>query len=215
MANWFVAFKIDHGSWFKEMLPHLPEGLKFFHPDDLHMTIAFFGNFDEKLKSGVIDTIKDFLFEPVTMKSRGIIVLPSPRRFSAICLDFQLPSKKKIDSKLEYPSNSQIEEVYFKQNQFHKSINIWKNIAYKAANVPADTRPFLPHVTIARPPRDISALHREKLLGELKKIPPMEITISLETIALYTWSDHRIGKADPHATHAKERQFKIVYPEGI
>ena len=43
--NWFLAFPID-GAFVLD-LPDLPRGLRRFHPEDVHMTLAFLGGCGE------------------------------------------------------------------------------------------------------------------------------------------------------------------------
>jgi 2'-5' RNA ligase len=44
--NWFVAFVVD-APWIVEALGSPPAGVRAFHPDDLHATLAFFGGVGE------------------------------------------------------------------------------------------------------------------------------------------------------------------------
>ncbi|MDH4262338.1 MAG: hypothetical protein OEV78_04760 [Spirochaetia bacterium] len=187
MANWFVAFKVDQGNWFNFLISQMPRDLKIFQPDDLHMTIAFLGNLNLKFIDNITDCIKNFNIEPVILDSRGIIVLPSEKRFSAICLDFQDAPVKK----------------------FLEPVSQFRDRILKSAEVKADNRNFLPHVTIARPDRNITLIKKEELLKKIKQIPPFEISIKVQKIALYTWADYRAHRQN---NLQKASQFKIVYP---
>lgn len=203
MANWFVAFKVDPGNWYGQLAPLLPQSLKIFHPDDLHMTIAFLGNFNEKVNpldtKKIVEIIRGFTLEPITLNSQGIIVLPSEKHFTAICLDFENPQENGF---------------LHKNKLLLDSITILRDRLLEAAGVAPEKRNFLPHVTVARPHRRLSFLQKEILLGELRKIPSMTIPITLKTVALYTWADHRIHRpANMGANAQNERQFKTVHPQ--
>ena len=67
----------------------------------------------------------------------------------------------------------------------------WRGPAYDAAGARPDTREPLPHVTVARPARNADAAPRRAGLVWLDRqtIPP--VTITIDRIALYTWSDDR------------------------
>gem|GEM_PF-1765545 len=210
MANWFVAFTIDpmidSGEWFENLRSRLPADVRGFHPGDLHMTIAFLGNLkinekpappsinpeEPEIAPGpdstldiIIKTMKNFTFEPITLVADRLIVLPGEKKFSAICLGFQDHN----------------------QNGVFENLERFKVKLFEAANLPPDTRPFLPHVTIARPPKKMSFGQQKKILQEIKQIRLTPVSLGLKTIALYTWADHR--QSAPEASTG--RQFKIVF----
>lgn len=40
--NWFIALRVPAGSWFERVVGP-PPGVRIFHPEDLHITVAFLG----------------------------------------------------------------------------------------------------------------------------------------------------------------------------
>ncbi|MEL6346990.1 MAG: hypothetical protein AAFV53_28005, partial [Myxococcota bacterium] len=41
--NWFIAIPVPALSWFSPLVAHVPRGIRRFHPEDLHLTVAFLG----------------------------------------------------------------------------------------------------------------------------------------------------------------------------
>src|SRR3954464_13068769 len=85
--NWFFAFPID-GAFVLE-LPPLPSNFRRFHPEDVHLTLAFLGGcgepaavralraLDERLKQAPVSAIAVSLAEVVPMGG-------SPRGYTAL-----------------------------------------------------------------------------------------------------------------------------------
>jgi 2'-5' RNA ligase len=51
MPNWFIALPVSPLGWFERLVPPPPAGFRAFHPDDLHLTIAFLGAVDDATAS--------------------------------------------------------------------------------------------------------------------------------------------------------------------
>lgn len=186
MANWFVAFKVSPGSWFKPLISKLAvdaenyNSLRFFHEDDLHITVAFLGSLKTDDVAKVTDVLKTVVFSPVMLKADRLIALPSERRFSAICLDFAA------------------DEIFIKQ------MEAWRESFFNIVPLAKDQRKFLAHTTIARPARNLSSGSRQRLLEKIKSLQNLNIRVKAETLAFYTWADDR-------GTSSLSRQFKVVW----
>jgi 2'-5' RNA ligase len=68
-----------------------------------------------------------------------------------------------------------------------------------AAGAPEDTRPPLPHMTLARIQRRANAAERRQALRWAHTIDLRAVTFTAPSVALYTWADNR-----------QERLFQIV-----
>lgn len=68
-----------------------------------------------------------------------------------------------------------------------------------AAGAPEDTRPPLPHMTLARIQRRAKAAERRAALRWAQGIDLRGVTFTAPSVALYTWADDR-----------RERLFQIV-----
>jgi 2'-5' RNA ligase len=67
------------------------------------------------------------------------------------------------------------------------------------AGAPEDTRPPLPHMTLARIQRRANAAERRQALRWAHTIDLRTVTFTAASVALYTWADDR-----------QERLFQIV-----
>ncbi|MDH4199323.1 MAG: hypothetical protein OEV66_02995 [Spirochaetia bacterium] len=191
MANWFVAFKIPPEKWFQELVQQLPADLKAFHPEDLHLTIAFLGGLNLHLKSAIFDLLQKFYLDPLTITSSKFLFLPSEKKYSAICLDFR-----------------QGFESVGLHDLFMETMHAIRNEILIVAQAEQDMRNFLPHITVARPGRNISSKDRHSMLLKIKQTSIPQIRIRLDTIGLYTWDDDRRTNSRGISNF---RQFKTVF----
>ena len=60
-----------------------------------------------------------------------------------------------------------------------------------AAEARPDGRPPAPHITVARPPRRATASQRRAAVAWAEAKPPIGASLTLDRLALYTWSDER------------------------
>ncbi len=176
--NWFVAFPID-GAFLLE-LPEPPPSVRRFHPEDVHLTLAFLGGcgdaaaeralaaLDERLQGSPVASFDVSLGEVVPMGSR--------RKYSAL-------------SAL----------LYRGREETTTCLVALRDVLTEAATGRRQTRPPKPHVTIARPKRRATEADREAGLAWAALLDLHAAHARLDRIALYTWAEVR-----------RERLFRIV-----
>jgi len=74
-----------------------------------------------------------------------------------------------------------------------------REVLLRAAGAPEDTRPPLPHMTLARIQRRAKAAERRQALRWAHTIDLRAVTFTAPSVALYTWADDR-----------QERLFQVV-----
>jgi 2'-5' RNA ligase len=166
--NWFIAFPVPPGSGWQSCGETLPEDLRRFAPEDLHLSVAFLGACGERRALDAWDAITGLRLTPLTAWARGWQAMGAPRRPSAyaICVDLAPePCQDLLQS--------------------------WRDAALRAADLPADPRPLRPHVTLARPPRRCGDVLRERMAAWLETAPRPDRPLLLNRIALYTWENDR------------------------
>lgn len=182
--NWFFAFPLD-GSFVLE-LPALPGNFRRFHPEDVHLTLAFLGGcgqtaaeralaaLDERLKSEPQSAPTVSLGEVVPMGG-------SRRSYSALSA---LLDRGRAEASA--------------------SITSLRDLLTQAAAGRTEKRPPKPHVTIARPRSRASDADRAAGLAWATALQLQHVHAHLDRIALYTWSETR-----------RERMFEIIAERGL
>jgi RNA 2',3'-cyclic 3'-phosphodiesterase len=177
--NWFLAFPLD-GSFVLE-LPELPQGLRRFQAEDVHLTLAFLGGcgeagamaalaaLDEKLARAPLGPLDVALGEVVGMGGARL-------GYSAL-------------SALLSTGRAEVTEV----------LAAYRDGLTEAASARREKRAPKPHVTLARPKGRAGEAEREAGLAWASTLDLAHVQQRLDRIALYTWSEHR-----------QERLFQIV-----
>jgi 2'-5' RNA ligase len=173
--NWFVALPIP-ADWLPALQANAPEGLRWFQPTDVHLTIAFLGAMNPDKQQAVMEQMQQVVHASIPIRLATMIALPSERNFSAVSL--------KISG-----GNETISQL----------MEQWRGAFYQAAEARPDTRPPLPHITVARPRRDASFGQRKAILDWVKTYPVPAAELVVDSIAFYTWADDR-----------SRQQFKII-----
>ncbi|NUP04736.1 MAG: hypothetical protein HOW73_01605 [Polyangiaceae bacterium] len=167
MSNWFIGVVVDPGGWYPDRVPAPPEGFKAFHPDDLHLTVAFLGNVGAERADAAWRALR-WPTGPVEAELADIEAMGSPRRYSALSF---LLDKGRLE--------------------IEGAIGLVRADVGAAAEVEPDQRPPKAHLTIARPSRNASPAVRNKGLAWAKTIELRGTPILLREVALYTWSEDR------------------------
>ena len=165
--NWFVALPV---SWngVSRVLSTLPPECRGFHPDDLHMTVAFLGAMPADRKEPVIEVMKGIQAGAMSVQLGPLLTLPSSSRVSA--LSFSVSAGRE-----------QVESL----------ISQCRGPLLKAAGAKPDHRPPLAHLTIARPLRKARETGKRKAREWAGQVIPPENKLTLSRLALYTWADDR------------------------
>ena len=141
------------------------------------MTLGFLGSVQESDARRAWDRIGEFpSFRTVTGSFSGVEPLGHPSKPSALCA--------MVDEGRE-PLAGMITEA--------------RQTLLSAAGAPEDTRPPLPHMTLARIQRRAKAAERRQALRWADTIDLRAVTFTAPSVALYTWADDR-----------QERLFQIV-----
>jgi 2'-5' RNA ligase len=177
--NWFFGFPID-GTFLLE-LPETPECIRRFHPDDVHMTLAFLGGCGEDAAARSLAALDACLTSAPPAIVDGTLgeVVPmggSRRDYSALSALFDRGREEAT-----------------------KLLASLRDPLADAANSRRETRPPKAHVTIARPRRRATPAERRAGLDWASALDLHAIPARLERVALYTWSEDR-----------RERLFRIV-----
>lgn len=166
-ANWFVALPVAAAGWFDRLVPHPPEGLQRFHPEDLHLTIAFLGRVGEEAARAGFAAVHWPL--PAMRATLGRVVpMGNERRYSAL-------------SALLAQGREAVEAA----------MSQTRGAAFTAAGAPPELRPARAHLTLARPQRRATGAQRGAGLRWAAGLALEEVGVQLDRVALYTWAEER------------------------
>jgi 2'-5' RNA ligase len=177
--NWFFAFPID-GS-FLEALPEPPKAIRRYHPDDVHMTLAFLGGCGEPAALRALAALDERLGT-------------EPPPVLDISLGRAVPFGR---SKSGYTTLSALLDQG--RDEATALVARERDALHAAATGTHPKRPANPHVTLARVRGRASAESREAGLAWASALELGAVRARLDRIALYTWSEVR-----------RERLFQIV-----
>src|SRR4051812_225074 len=139
--NWFFAFPID-GAFVLD-LPPLPPNFRRFHPDDVHLTLAFLGAVAPAAADRALATLDERLLEA---------------RMSA--LDVSLGEVVPMGgSRRSYSALSALLDQGRAEATAH--VSALRDVLTDSASVRRDLRPPKPHVSIARPRTRATDANRE------------------------------------------------------
>jgi RNA 2',3'-cyclic 3'-phosphodiesterase len=165
--NWFIALPIPAEPWF-DQIPPPPSGIRQFHPLDLHLTIAFLGP--------VPVAVAQHAFAQADAWPLGVLDL---------CLGTVQPL-----------GNSRRPSAYAAriaqgQEALGAAMEWIRPAICSAAQIQPDTRPPLPHITLARPRHRATDLERQLGLEWAQSLNLNRARVRVDRIALYTWSTER------------------------
>lgn len=172
-----------HGNYFAALPARLPSplldglrrgapgGLRWFHPEDLHVTIAFFGQQDPARLPAICEVLRQITFGGMEITLGEPLALPHQKRFSALAFGLGDGREEIADM-----------------------IGQWRAPLAEAAGVPAESRPALPHITFARPVRKDPAFRPGATLAWLADLDPTGHTIKLRRPAIYGPSPDRLRR---------------------
>jgi 2'-5' RNA ligase len=179
--NWFFGFPID-GS-FVASLPEVPTSFRVYHPEDIHLTLAFLGGCGQEGADRALVALDCILektsFSPIDASLGEVVPMGSSRFYSALSV--------LLDGG---------------RAEAARCITALRDALTEAAAGRAgrrEKRPAKPHITIARPKRRASTEARAAGLAWAASIDLRSVRARLDRVALYTWSEDR-----------RERLFRIV-----
>lgn len=168
-ATWFIALPVDPGPWFPS-LPPPPEKTRLFHPDDLHLTIAFLGRCDEESASAAWDLFA-WPAPPLRVTLGEVVPLGNPRRPSAL-------------SALVVEGRDVVEAA----------MGASRDAPIARANGPKEERPAKAHVTLARISQSAGGADRRRALAWAEALRLGAPTAMLGKVALYASSPGPEGR---------------------
>jgi 2'-5' RNA ligase len=176
--NWFFAFPLD-GSFVLD-LPQVPPGFRRFHPDDVHLTLAFLGGCGEDGARRALAALDERLhmapLAALDVTLAGIVPMGPKPAYSALCALLERGREEATG----YVAST-------------------RDLLTDAALGRREQRPPKPHITIARPPLRANEARRAEGLAWARDIDLRSVACRLDRIALYTWHENR-----------GERLFRIV-----
>ncbi len=168
MANWFIGLPVGAERWFSRLVADAPDGVRVFHPDDLHATVAFLGGCAPERAQRAWATADRLGSSSFGVALGGLKALGNPRRPSALSVV--------IDQG---------------QRQAAALIESLRAPMIEAAGARPDPRPPLPHITVARLGRKATARQRRDALSWVESTPPVGAELTIDRLCLYTWADDR------------------------
>lgn len=168
--NWFFAFPLDGA--FVETLPELPAGFRRYHPDDVHLTLAFLGGCGEAGAERALAKLDELLppshQAPIAVSLGQIAPMGPKRRYSAL-------------SALLERGRAETEAC----------MGRLRDPLLQAATGRSERREPKAHVTLARPRPRATDAQRDAGLAWARGVQLGAVEAVLDRIVLYTWSENR------------------------
>jgi len=165
--NWFIAVPVAAGDWYERLVTQPPSGFRRFHPEDLHMTVAFLGVVAEERALAAWRALDWRL--GVVQATLGVVVpMGAPHRYSALSI-----------------------ELVEGREQVEQAIAQARDAACDAAGARRESRAAKAHITIARPARNATDTDREAGLRWASRLSLVGQAVALDSVALYTWAEDR------------------------
>lgn len=168
MGNWFVALEAPPEGWFDRVVVDVPPRVRRFHPEDLHLTVAFFGAAGEERARRGWAASEAFALTAQTISLGPVVPMGNPRRYSAL-------------SAL----------VANGHGALASEMGRTRDAILDAAGARLDDRPPKPHLTVARPQRKASPADRDRALAWGRALPTAGVEIPLTHLALYAHGENR------------------------
>jgi 2'-5' RNA ligase len=167
--NWFIALPVPAEPWFRERVAaQPPPSVRLFHPDDLHLTIAFLGSVEESAARRAWELASLWRQGAVSVSFGEVVGMGPPAEFSAL-------------SALLESGRAEVEE----------GMRACRDPMIAAASARPELHPIKAHVTLGRPRRDARQSGRNAALAWALRLPLRDLTVELSEIALYTWPEDR------------------------
>ena len=168
--NWFLALPLPSEvapGWLAAAAAAPPE-LRRFHPDDLHLTLAFLGPCDQEAALAAWQALDALAHPPVVIRAGAWRALGEPAAPSAYGLT--LAEGHEVLCHL---------------------LSEWGGKALAAAGCRQERGSPLPHLTLLRPPRRQAADLREPMAAWMATAPLPQQPALIGHLALFTWAEDR------------------------
>jgi 2'-5' RNA ligase len=157
----FLAIPVEDGPWRGARIRALPPRVRALHPADVHVTLAFLGGVSPERARAAFEAASTIELSPMRASIGRVVPLGPEGRWTA------------LSALLEGAPALAL------------AMQAVQAAAHAAAGVPAETRPPLPHVTLARLHARASEAEREGALRWAEGLRPGG-TLELDRLALYT-----------------------------
>ncbi len=166
--NWFVGLPVVAERWFARLVADAPDGVRVFHPADLHATVAFLGGCGRERAFQAWAEADRLEGSSFAVTLGGLKALGNPRGPSAlsVVVDQGRQAAAALIGSLRAPM-------------------------IEAASARPDHRSPLPHITVARVGRKATARQRRAALSWVESKAPVGAELTIDRLCLYTWADDR------------------------
>ena len=172
--NWFIAFPIKAPEELLERLDPCHTHINAFAPQDLHITASFLGAVSENTARESWTHACSIRPKVLTCKTGDPVLLGPKERPWAVCASI-------VDQ------------------QVISTITSLRNPCRKHIGLSPETRPVVAHCTVGAIERDLSSAQRQSAEQWARSLQTSGLVRTLDTVALYTWSEDR-----------ERSQFRIV-----
>jgi RNA 2',3'-cyclic 3'-phosphodiesterase len=166
-GNWFIALPVPAGDWFSRVTEP-PPGVRRFHPDDLHITVAFLGACGRSAAEAAFEVAPKWPLPFVNVTLGDVVAMGNPRRPNAFAALVQGGAAAISDA----------------------IVSVRDEMIMRAGARLEDRAPK-PHVTIARPRRKASGPERHGAQAWAAGLELAAPTVRLSRLVLYTHSHER------------------------
>ncbi len=181
-ANWFIALSVPTESWWHRV-PAPPEAVRLFAPEDVHLTVAFLGPCGRIAAEAAFELAPRWPAGPFAAELGEVRPMGNPRRPSALSAIVGSGAQALGDAILTV-----------------------RDAMCERAGARSDSRPPLPHVTIARPGRRASPQQQKDAVAWARSIDLARPRVSLSRLVLFTRAEDRsVRLFREHASRAPGR----------
>ena len=166
-ANWFIGLPVSGADWFTRVREP-PSCVRIFHPEDLHLTVAFLGAVDEARARRAFARASVLPLAPTEVVLGVVVPMGNPRHPSAL-------SARIVEG----------------EHIVAQAIDVVRHPVCDEAGARRDARPVLPHLTVARIRRNVTRDEQRCAVAWARGIDLGAPRTQLTQIALYTWAEDR------------------------
>ena len=163
--NWFIALRVPAGEWF-DRITDPPGGLRIFHPDDLHMTVAFLGPVDRDAADAAFALAPKWPTRALDITLSHIEPMGNPRHPNALAA-----------------------QVGDRRAELNAAIATVRDDMCRRAGARTEDRPPRAHVTVARLRRKSGKAEVSHAIAWAKAIDLGNPAMRLTELVLYRGTD--------------------------